>query len=135
MGFTNVDGLPHNTCRCLALLPSGDVWIGTDRGLALLDTRRNLILPYTNVEDSVLSLALNGDTLVVGRSTDVYFILMRGTPTTFDDDLIRIPDSLADHGAQTLCWFEGRLWLGSSNDGLRCYEPASGNFFKVVSLP
>ncbi|MBN2378406.1 T9SS type A sorting domain-containing protein [candidate division WOR-3 bacterium] len=124
VSYTNVDGLPHNTCRSLALTGSGELWVGTDRGLALIDAASGKVLAYPYIEDSVHSLALLNDTLAVARSTDVYLIDTRGTTGYFDDDLLAIPQPLADRGARVICWFRGDLWMGAE-DGLRRYDPST----------
>jgi len=125
-GFTNTDGLVHNVCRSLALVSSGELWVGTDDGLALIDPESDQALPHPQVSGSVLSLALNGDTLAVGTPSGVFFILMRGTPAFLDDDT-RIPiPPLGNRSAPRMCWFKGDLWIGS-NEGLRRYVPITGS--------
>jgi len=125
-GFTNTDGLVHNVCRSLALVSSGELWVGTDDGLALIDPESDQALPHPQVSGSVLSLALNGDTLAVGTPSGVFFILMRGTPAFLDDDT-RIPiPPLGNRSAPRMCWFKGDLWIGS-NEGLRRYVPTTGS--------
>jgi ligand-binding sensor domain-containing protein len=125
-GFTNTDGLSHNVCRSLALVSSGELWVGTDDGLALIDPETDRVLPHPEVSGSVLSLALNGDTLAVGTPSGVFFILMKSTPASLDDDT-RIPiPPLGNRSAPRMCWFKGDLWIGS-DEGLRRYVPTTGS--------
>jgi len=125
-GFTNTDGLAHNVCRSLALVNSGELWVATDDGLALIDPESGQVLPHPQVRGSVLSLALKGDTLAVGTPSGVFFILMRGTPAFLDDDA-RIPiPPLGNRSAPGMCWFKGDLWIGS-DEGLRRYVPITGS--------
>ncbi len=125
-GFTNTDGLSHNVCRSLALVSSGELWVGTDDGLALIDPESDRAVPHPQVSGSVLSLALNGDTLAVGTPSGVFFILMKSTPASFDDDT-RIPiPPLGNRSASRMCWFKEDLWIGS-DEGLRRYVPTTGS--------
>ncbi len=123
--FTNVEGLPHNVCGSIIRLASGELWVGTGDGLALIDPDTDKALLHPELDGGqILSLALNGDTLAVGTPTGVLFILMNSTAGVLDDD-IKIPvQSLINRSAPRMCWFHGDLWIGSM-EGLRRYIPAT----------
>ena len=132
--FTNTDGLAHNVCRSLALVSSGELWVATEDGLALIDPESDQALSHPQVDGSVLSLALNGDTLAVGTPSGVFFILMKSTPAFLDDDT-RIPiPPLGNRSAPRMCWFKGDLWIGS-DEGLIRYIPSTGSVesFSITS--
>jgi len=123
LSFTNVDGLPHNTCRCIASVESGELWVGTDRGLALVVPSSGEVAAHPQITGRILSLALNGDTLAVGKPDGVFLIRMMGTPASLADDDVWLPSVLADAEARTMCWFSGDLWIGAE-DGLMRYRVA-----------
>ncbi|MBD3287121.1 hypothetical protein GF359_10660, partial [candidate division WOR-3 bacterium] len=120
--YTNIEGLPHNTCRSLELLPNGYLWAGTDRGLALYDPSKDEIIPYSSIEDTVFSLDFASDTLAVGTGNGVFLIDINGTPAEFGDDILCLPVDLADKPGRVVSWFAGDLWIGSET-GLIRYTP------------
>lgn len=128
--FTNVDGLPHNICRAIARMPSGELWVGTDRGPAYLDPDAAQISCYPSLTDQVYALALNGDTLAVATSKGVIILILGGTPANLADDAGYTPVPLRDRVFDKVCWFKGDLWLGGL-DRLWRYIPEADS---VVSF-
>lgn len=112
--FTNVEGLPHNICRSLVQMPSGEIWAGTDRGPALIQPDRGLVSTYQSLTDQVYSLALAGDTLAAATSNGVVLLLMNGTPADLSDDVGYTPVPLRDRTFRKASWFKGDLWLADS---------------------
>lgn len=133
--YTNVDGLPHNLCRAIVTLPTGQLWVGTDRGLVMIEPSSRTIHRSTQTSDQVFSLALAGDSLAVGTSRNTFIILMRGTPADFSDDGVIKPISLADRNSAVVYWFNGELWFGAPSN-LGRYNPQTNTYqeFDVVDF-
>ena len=113
------DGLGSDDIRSLLIDPDGSLWVGSARGGVSHITTNGTIRTYTAkrkelVSDDVYALARRHDgTILAGNGGVVTQI----TPTSTSH--LRIPIENADSFVQALAVdARGRLWIGTSNDGL-----------------
>ncbi|MCX7995416.1 MAG: hypothetical protein N3A65_06570, partial [candidate division WOR-3 bacterium] len=89
--LTNTDGLTMNRQNCIALDSSGNIWAGSNNGLAQIDSSFSQVriypiecLPCTRV-NTIFCLR---DTILVGTQNGLLVIGTSGTPQNFQDDKI-----------------------------------------------
>lgn len=134
--FTNVQGLPHNTCRALAQCETGELWVATDAGAAVISVESGGVEHYPGLDDSIVSVAVKGDTVAVATKNGIYIIRMLETPLNSEDDDVFFftPDSVPKYSPRKLCWFDGSWWVALSG-GLLRYNPGvnTSQWFSTAS--
>ncbi|MBS4016232.1 MAG: T9SS type A sorting domain-containing protein [Candidatus Latescibacteria bacterium] len=90
--YTNVHGLPSNRVNCLLFDTHEQLWVGTNRGLAIYNPHLKSLTRYHDlgsVEQNYINcLASSGDTILVGTQNGLIVIDTRGTGTISDDRII-----------------------------------------------
>jgi len=120
--FTTADGLPSDKASCV--LAAGDeVWVGTDRGLAVL--RGSTWTAYTRkdglVHDGILSLAVDPD------SGDVWIGTMGGASRWSGgrfENFTQLDSGLANNVVYGLTVHRGEVWLATAS-GTSRYQIAA----------
>lgn len=135
LSFRNTDGLPHNTSRAIAITQTGELWAGTDLGLALIVPSSGAARRYQGISDTVFSLALSGDTLAVVTKTGIYIIRMMNTPGSFEDDDVFFftPENSQEYSIRKAAWFMGDLWMATSIGLLRYYLNGDSTQWYAIS--
>jgi len=136
-------GLPSNFIRCLYEDKLGNLWIGTEYGLSLLDRNTNTFVNFQNRENDVHSLASNGINSVLEDSrgnfwvaTDSQLHLMNrqnGKFTRFES-LSNDKNSLSNSYITTL--FEDskkRFWVGTGG-GLNLWDYDKKQFKRYLNI-
>lgn len=117
--LTNLNGLQLNQQRCLGLDSSGYVWIGNDRGLALIDQDFTNILVYPReflTSPLIQEIACLSDSIYIGSIDGFLFIDTKGTPDDFtDDSRIRLfeTEGLPSNNVRTIAFDDTLLWIGT----------------------
>ncbi|MCG6117439.1 MAG: diguanylate cyclase [Aquimonas sp.] len=120
--FGLADGLPAAYVNVLLEAPDGRMWVGTTRGLAIIDG--DLVQPIRldplQEQSGVLSLALLADgRLVVGTVRGVLVEQDRGFGLLH-------PDLPEDAITRLLVDTDGDLWIGTTDHGLFRYSARGG---------
>ena len=129
--FSQAEGLPGAFVKALIEDPSGAVWIGTSEGLARFDGGR--LAAFTSRDglsaQSVWSLTvLKSGELLIG--TDKGIDVRAGSGFR---PYVRFPDGAPRIIASLLQDREGRLWAGTTTDGLWCFEGATVRHFDTAA--
>jgi len=114
--LTTEDGLPSNTVRNIVQDRRGFIWLGTDGGLCRYDgtTVRVFRIPETGMDQFVMSLRAEGDSLVLSTPSGVFSFVPR------TEQFHRLPElkpQLSGRGDR-LQTHDGRLWVGTWEEGL-----------------
>ena len=128
--LTTEDGLPSNTVRNIVQDSEGFIWLGTDNGLCRYDGTQVRVFrnPENGIDQFVMSLQPEGDSLIVSMKSGVYSLSTRteqfhplkgGKPQTTGRG-----DRLQTH--------DGRLWIGTWDEGLMLMS-ADGKPQQMVS--
>ena len=139
--YDNINSLSSDIIRSLFKDSKGRIWIGTDRGLELLEDQNKgifrQIIKMKN-EDRILAtniFTINEDDLgriLVGTSTGLYFVeeqLDRSYVIAeyFSPDLMRRIGSLISIGKDD----SGNLWLGTEGNGLYLWNKNNNLLTKI----
>ncbi|MDN3582118.1 hybrid sensor histidine kinase/response regulator [Mucilaginibacter flavus] len=126
-----------DSVNCLYLDTHKNLWVGTQKGLSILDTTTLTFKPYAikglNPNSHVVSIAqdhknnlwlgLNGEGLGVVDLTTKKFKLF-----AHDD---KDPGSLSGNMVlNVLGDKKGNIWVGMTNEGMNFFEPKTNSFFK-----
>ncbi|UCG91577.1 MAG: T9SS type A sorting domain-containing protein [candidate division WOR-3 bacterium] len=118
----DIDGLQLSRQQCLGLDSSGYVWIGNDRGLALIDADFGRIQIYPSeysVPTFIQEIACLTDSIYIGSTYGLLFIDTKGTPDDFaDDSRLRLFDEtqgLASPDVRTIAFDDTSIWVGTDN--------------------
>lgn len=114
--LTTEDGLPSNTVRNIVQDSRGFIWLGTDAGLCRYDGTavRTLRIPENGVNQYIMSLQPQGDSLLVGTPSGVYSYLPRTESFRRHKEMKLQPTGRGDR----LQSHDGRLWIGTWEEGL-----------------
>jgi ligand-binding sensor domain-containing protein len=114
--FGHNEGLPSNNVRCLLLDRRGDLWIGTDRGLACLRNGKVVagVKDFPKKAVHALSEAPEGKVWIATAGPEV----CTWDGTNFkSENFSSLPPQATIHAIQS--GLEGTIWLGSSAGLLR----------------
>lgn len=109
--YTEKDGLPSNVIHSLALDADGRLWIGSGRGLAVLEQANSTIRVIDDVPAiPVFTLLPRGEMLLAGTENGLYSWQL-GQASVFQPELSGMAIS-------ALLWRHDALWLGTTDRGL-----------------
>ncbi len=117
--FTNARGLPVNDLRCCAEDRAGRIWIGTaGGGLVVFDPSDGTshVYPTDFLPLTVTSLAVSGDTVLLGSENGAFLIATQGTGFDFDDDVVvqfQTPRILSNT-VMSVGAAGGSFWIGTN---------------------
>jgi ligand-binding sensor domain-containing protein len=90
--YTNADGLPANRVSCLMFDQWKRIWIGTYRGITILDPESKTFSSYPSLgtpeQNIITCFGRAGDTILVGTENGLFVIDTRGTASFSDDNTI-----------------------------------------------
>ncbi len=121
--LTNVDGLQMNSQRSIGLDSLGYLWVGSSRGLAVIDPTFSSIQQYPSqnlASTDIQEIVCMRDSIYVGSTGGLSFIDSRGTPADTSDDLIinlYDTDGLPSDNVLSIAVGDTLIWVGTS-DGL-----------------
>ena len=128
--LTADNGLPLNTVRNMVQDQKGFLWLGTDNGLCRYDgvSVRTFRIPENGIDQFIMSLKTEGDSLVVSTQKGVF---------SFQPRTETFRKLKGQKGEQTgrgdrLQTRDGRLWIGTWEQGLMLMS-ADGKPEQVVS--
>ncbi len=124
--YTIDDGLPGNFILTLAQGSAGDLWIGTDKGLAIFKNEKITVFKQADetLKHPVLGLTASPDGSMWFLISDtVYRADKSGVVSKIDT---HVPEARAIYADR-----EGRIWIGTMNQGL--YQWASGKVTHYAS--
>jgi len=109
------DGLANHGLRALAIHPStGELWIGTDLGIEILDISQGKPKPlWTNALGTVNALGLQSDSVMVGSSQGLF---RRTGKKTFSK--VKALNAANDTIGKIFSHSDGSYWLTGSATGL-----------------
>lgn len=134
--FRHVPSDPHSiasdTVRTLHVDASDRVWVGTDRGLDVLDPRTGRARHFAHQAGNPRSLAANGVYALYSDRGGRLWVgtdqgLNRYQPAT--DDFVQIAVAGPLGGARVRAILEdhlGAMWIGTFEGGLHRFDPQSG---------
>ncbi len=111
--YTTVDGLPHNNVLCLAQDTAGNMWFGTQDGIAKFDgnstwTIYNTTTHATLADNTITAIAVDSDNNIwVG--TDFGVSVYNGTNFTTYSTVDGLGNNRINHIAQAA---NGDIWFG-----------------------
>ena len=109
--YTVNDGLPSNVIHSLARDSAGRIWIGTGRGLAVIEHEGSVIRVISDVPAiPVFTLLSQGEMLLVGTENGAYS-WQQGQAHLFHPGLNGMAIS-------ALLWRNDTLWVGTTDRGL-----------------
>ena len=124
------DGLPSNTVRNMVQDQKGFLWLGTDNGLCRYDgvEVRTFRIPGNGINQFIMSLRADGDSLVVSTESGVFSF----TPRTEQFRRLRGEKTEQTGRGDRLQTRDGRLWIGTWEQGLMLMS-ADGRPEQVLS--
>ena len=135
--------LPTNDVYCLLEDREGILWIGTDKGLIMLDADRKHIETYSNNPDDSASIAGNIISELKEDSHGSLWIctsrglsrLVRGTPNRFENYLRSDGDGRRQGGNDVADILEDRslnLWVTTHGGGLNRFNREKNSFVRFT---
>lgn len=144
----NPNSLPTNEVHALQPDLNGGMWVATDAGLVMLDTKTEQMTIYRHEPDNPQSLSHSNISIVIQDSQDILWVatengLNRKDPGS--EDFRHYPLNFEQPNPDILtpyqwvwCLFEdshGQLWVGTLGGGLLRYDRAADHFTRILNDP
>lgn len=130
--FTKQHGLLSNIVHSVLEDREGSLWISQDDGLSQFKAKAASFLLYTKsdglINDEVYSIVQYGDAYWVGTADGISIFRPGEKPGSRFSDFTTA-NGLPDNFVYKL-FVDSRknIWIGTTNNGAACYNPASGEF-------
>ncbi len=131
---TSNSPLPENSVRCITSTAGGNIWIGTDYGLALLNGTTWTVFNTMNSglpDNSIRSLVIDGNILWVGTFMGGLARYDGSTWTVFNTTNSDLPD---DFVRSLSIDNNGKLWVGTIG-GLGVYDGSIWTIYNISNTP
>mgnify|MGYP000462916729 CR=1 FL=1 len=136
------DMLPDIRALCLRTDRQGRIWAGTQAGLSLFTVRegrvRRLPLPFDDADGLRIMALYEGTNGVMWIGSEKGLLAYDPDRGTLARYLDRVRTQMGPGPVQPLCMAEGhdgRIWVGSSGEGLFCLNPVDGKIDRFVREP
>lgn len=137
------EGLVNNHVRCITAAPGGNLWIGTQEGISILDPVRKKFEKVVRIPGDETSLSQNSvfaifkdnmESMWVGTyfggvnisyAYDASFSVIKDERNSISNNVV---SSIIDDG-------KGNLWIGTEGGGLNYFNRAAGIFSYYKNEP
>jgi len=129
-------GLPNNIIKRILCDAGGRMWVGTNDGIAYYNPKMDAFVTVRPDKDNIklkyvydMKCDIDGD-ILVNIANGLCIISSGKNSSSFDFNAVRI-DKMVTSSNTEISYIDtdslGRIWFGTINDGLFCYDKRTGS--------